>query len=147
MKTYRDVMFSCLGHFQEFSVFATVLVSNNARLVLVVFQTLVPCFVGSRRYKQTTATEHKMIIMVVNGEMFGCCCLFFLFLVIVLQNASVLQGRICSDNFTCCHTEIEVADQSLHLTQSQYTDTGPTSPSPDPGTPGAWQGSHWSANF
>ena len=63
------------------------------------------------------------------------------------QHASVSQGRICSDNFTCCHTEIEVADQTFHLTQSQYTDTGPTSPSTDPITPGAWQGSHWSANL
>ena len=63
------------------------------------------------------------------------------------QHASVSQGRICSDNFTCCHTEIEVADQTFHLTQSQYTDTGPTSPSADPITPGTWQGSHWSANF
>ena len=63
------------------------------------------------------------------------------------QHASVSQGRICSDNFTCCHTEIEVADQTFHLTQSQYTDTGPTSPSADPITPGAWQGSHWSGNF
>ena len=63
------------------------------------------------------------------------------------QHASVSQGRICTDNFTCCHTEIEVADQTFHLTQSQYTDTGPTSPSADPITPGAWQGSHWSANF
>ena len=63
------------------------------------------------------------------------------------QEASVSQGRICSDNFTCCHTEIEVADQTFYLTQSQYTDTGPTSPSADPRTPGAWQGSHWSANF
>ena len=50
--------------------------------------------------------------------------------------ASVSQGRICSDNFTCCHTEIEVADQTFYLTQSQYTDTGPTSPSADPITPG-----------
>ena len=63
------------------------------------------------------------------------------------QQASVSQGRICSDNFMCCHTEIEVADQTFYLTQSQYTDTGPTSPSADPVTPGAWQGSHWSANF
>ena len=43
-------------------------------------------------------------------------------------------------NFTCCHTEIEVADPTFHLTQSQYTDTGPTIPSTDPTTPGAWQG-------
>ena len=63
------------------------------------------------------------------------------------QQASVSQGRICSDSFTCCHSEIEVANQTFHLTQSQYTDTGPTSPSADPITPGAWQSSHWSANF
>ena len=58
------------------------------------------------------------------------------------QHASVSQGRICSHNFTCCHTEIEAADQTFYLTQSQYTDTGPTSPSADPITPGAWQDSH-----
>ena len=63
------------------------------------------------------------------------------------QHASVSQGRICSDDFTCCHTETEVVDQTFHLTQLQYTDTGLTSPSADPVTPGAWQGSHWSANF
>ena len=65
------------------------------------------------------------------------------------QHASVSQGRICSDNFTCCHTEIEVAHPTFHLTQSQYeyTDTWPTSPSADPITPGAWQGSHWVAKF
>ena len=63
------------------------------------------------------------------------------------QHASVSQGRIYSDNFTYCHTEIEVADPTIYLTQSQYTDTGPTSARADPTTPGAWQGSHWSANF
>ena len=63
------------------------------------------------------------------------------------QHAGVSQGRICTDNITCCHTEIEVAHQTFYLTQSQYTDIGPTSPSTDPITPGAWQGSHWSANF
>ena len=31
--------------------------------------------------------------------------------------------------------------KAFHLTQSQYTDTGPTSPRVDPITPGAWQGS------
>ena len=63
------------------------------------------------------------------------------------QHASVPQGRICSDNFTCCHTQVEVADQTIHLTQSQYTDIGPTSLSVDPVTPDVWQGSHWNANF
>ena len=55
------------------------------------------------------------------------------------QHASVSQGWICSDN---CHTEIEIADQTFYLTKSQYTDTGLTSPSPDPITPGTWQGTH-----
>ena len=64
------------------------------------------------------------------------------------QHASVSQGRICSDNCKCCHTEIEAADQTFYLNQSHYADTGPTSPCADPITPGAWQGSsHWSANF
>ena len=54
------------------------------------------------------------------------------------QHASVSQGRTCTDNFTCFHTEIEVAGQTFHLTQSQYTDKGLTSPSTDPITPGVW---------
>ena len=40
------------------------------------------------------------------------------------QRAGVSQ--ICEDRFTCCHTEIDVAEQTFCLTQSQYT--GPTSP-------------------
>ena len=79
----------------------------------------------------------------LNGD--GCCLLVAC--LTSQQHASVSQGRICSDNFTCCHTETEVADQTFHLTQSQYTDTGPTSPSTDPITRGALQGSHRSANF
>ena len=49
--------------------------------------------------------------------------------------------------FTYCHTEMEVADSTFYLTQSQHTDTGPTSSSADPIMPGAWQGSPWSAHF
>ena len=56
------------------------------------------------------------------------------------QHASVSQGRICSDKSMCCHTEIEAADPTFHLIQSQHTDTGPTSPNTDPITPGTWQG-------
>ena len=59
------------------------------------------------------------------------------------QQACVSQGRICTDNFTCCHTEIEVADQTFYLTKSQYTYPGPTRPSAHSIMPGAWQG----ANF
>ena len=40
------------------------------------------------------------------------------------QCASVSQGRICSDNCTCCHTEIEVADPTFYLTQSHYSNNG-----------------------
>ena len=58
------------------------------------------------------------------------------------QHATVYQGRICLDHCTCCHTEVEVAHQTFYLTRSQYTDTGLTSPSADPTTPGEWQGSH-----
>ena len=45
------------------------------------------------------------------------CCLFVGCLT-SQQHARVSQGWICSHNFTCCHTEIEVADQTFHLTQS-----------------------------
>ena len=31
------------------------------------------------------------------------------------QHTSVSQGRICTDNFTCCHTEIEAADQTMKI--------------------------------
>ena len=88
--------------------------------------------------KERKETTHKTLSSHV-GWLVGCLT--------SQQQASVSQGRICSDNFTCCHTEIDDADQTFYLTQSQYTDTGPTSPSADPITPGAWQGSHWSANF
>ena len=76
-----------------------------------------------------------------------CSLLLFTGCLTSQQHASVSPGRICSHNFTCCHTETEVADPTFHLTQSQYTDTGSTSPSTDPITLGAWQGSHWSADF
>ena len=56
------------------------------------------------------------------------------------QQDSVSQGRICTGNFTCRYTEIEVADQTFYLIQSQYTHTGQTSTSTDPITPGTWQG-------
>ena len=48
------------------------------------------------------------------------------------QLASISQGRICSDSCKCCHTEIEVADQTCCLIQSHDNDTRPTSPSTDP---------------
>ena len=93
---------------------------------------------------------HKPVVcasvcLAVRGDVW--CMKLFVGCLTSQQQSSVSQGRICLDNFTCCHTQIEVADPTFYLTQSQYTDTGPTSPSADPITPGAWQGSHWSANF
>ena len=85
-------------------------------------------------------TDH-LVYRVVNAYVSRTvCCLTS------QQQASVFHGRICTDNLTCCYTEIEVADPTFYLTQSQYTDTGPTSPSADPISPGAWQGSYWSVN-
>ena len=62
------------------------------------------------------------------------------------QHASVSQRQICSDKRTCFHTEMEAADLTFYLTQSQYTDTGPTSPRADRISPDAWQGIHWSTS-
>ena len=74
-------------------------------------------------------------------------CLLFAGCFTSQQHASVSLERICSDKFMRCHTEIQVADQTVYLTQLQYTDTKPTSPSADPIMPGVWQGRHFSANF
>ena len=41
-------------------------------------------------------------------------------LVVPTTTQSAPQGRICSHNFTCCHTEAEVTDRTDPLTQSQY---------------------------
>ena len=61
------------------------------------------------------------------------------------QHTSVSRGWICSDSCTCCHTEIEVADRTFHLTQSRKTDTRPTSFSTHSITPSAKNTSfyHW----
>ena len=101
--------------------------------------------------------RNKIIIIIIVVVVVVVACLFVLrrerlFLLFVgcltsQQHASVSQGRICSDNCTCCHTGIEVAEQTFHLTKSKYIDTRPTSPSTEPITPFAWQGSHWSVNF
>ena len=50
------------------------------------------------------------------------------------------QRRICSDSCTCCHTEIEVADPTSNLTQSQHSNMGPTGPSVESMMSGIWHG-------
>ena len=97
---------------------------------------------------------------------FGLFCFLFCFVVgvfllvffwggegglflVALRPSHMLEylGRIYPDTRTCCHTETEVKDSTFYLTQSQYTDTGPTSLSADPITPGACQGSLSYANL
>ena len=58
-----------------------------------------------------------------------------------------MLGLNGSDNWTCCSTGMEVADQTFYLSQSQYFDSGPTSPINDPLTPDDWQNSRWSTEF
>ena len=85
-----------------------------------------------KRNSDEKFARHVLAFAMQNGqpELFVSC-------LTSQQQASVSQGQICSDNFTSCHTEIEVAGQTFHLTPSQYTYSGPTSPSTDPITPGA----------
>ena len=97
---------------------------------------------GPGQWRRHAACRFALSVW-LTGSYWGLCVSYLT----SQQQASVSQGPICSDNFTSCHTEIQVADPTFYLTQSQYTDIGPTSPSAEPITPDAWQGSHWSANF
>ena len=54
-----------------------------------------------------------------------------------------LGDGFCLDKFTRCHTEIDFADQTRYLTQTQCTDTRPT----DTITPGVWEGSPQNALY
>ena len=103
---------------------------------------LVQCFPKQR-------VGNRLYLLVCDESSRGDSGCFVVLLVACFITSQRVYLRDGSDQafFTCCHVEIEVADPTFRLTQSQYTDTGPTSPSADPITPGAWQGSHWSANF
>ena len=63
------------------------------------------------------------------------------------QHVSISKGRICLDNWLCCHTDIEVPDQTGYLTWSHCIDSKLISPSADPLTPATWQGCHFSTKF
>ena len=91
------------------------------------------CFIQASVYLATSGCLAQLNSRAV---VFLACCLTS------KQHDSVSQGPICSDNCTCCHTETKVADQILYLTQSQYTNVGPTSSRADLITPRARQGCH-----
>ena len=80
-----------------------------------------------------------MVLLVITVGAADSPCLLVGWLLHVPATCECISGTDLL-NCTCCHAETEVAGQTFHLTQSQYTDTGPTSPSTDPITPGAWQG-------
>ena len=55
------------------------------------------------------STDMKTTLAVFSRQQWGVVCSLAGCLM-SQQHASVSQGRICSDYFACCHTEIEVAD-------------------------------------
>ena len=59
---------------------------------------------------------------------------------VVTSPAGVSRGLFSCDECTCCHAETEAAEQPFYPAQSQYIDTGLTSLSVDPITPGGGQG-------
>ena len=60
------------------------------------------------------------------------------------QHASVSQGWICSDNCTCCHTEIEVCRSNSHPVTVYWCPANQSQPWPYNAR--CLAGSHWSAN-
>ena len=93
--------------------------------------TKISCYLWDE-YKEAVAVFKESVCWLLNVPA-TCYCI----------SGTDLLRQFCG----AAHTEIEVADQTFHLTQSQYTDTGPTTPIADPVMPGTWQGIHWSATF
>ena len=81
------------------------------------FMRAVPCllcifpFYVDIAFQPTSSSSLPVRSMAVLVAPVGIVC-WLLACLTSQQNASVSQGRICTDNFACCHTEIEVADQT-----------------------------------
>ena len=90
-----------------------------------------------------TRQEHNHKLRFIKQE----CDRESLFLVFFSLTSQQCAKSICSNNCMCCHTDIDVADQTCYLTQTQYTGTLPASPSTDSIMPGARQRSHCNINF
>ena len=83
---------------------------------------------------------HYKLCTSVTSDLQSLCCMVWYRtrrVVTSQQHAGESLGRICSGNWICCHTEIEVVHQTCFVTQSLCTYTRQTSPSTDPRTPGA----------
>ena len=63
------------------------------------------------------------------------------------QHTSIHQRHIRLDSCTCCHTEIETANQTCYLSQSQDTDTPSTSPRANSVTSVPGRVTHYSTDF
>ena len=74
------------------------------------------------------------------------CCLFSWLLNVPFHTLVYFRDGSAQTILRAATLRQKLQIKAFHLTQSQYTDTGPTSPRVDPITPGAWQGSHWNAN-
>ena len=82
--------------------------------------------------------------------MLCCCCgsgggVLLLLLLLVAQrtrNIPVYLRNEYAKTTVRAATLRQIADQTFYLTQSQNTDTGPTSRSADPVTPGIGLGNH-----
>ena len=100
--------------------------------------TMLSCQILLRRCRSPACGECLCCDEVVKKFEKRFVCLFCWSLNVPATCYSVSQGRICSGRCTWFHTRIEFADQTFYFNQSQYTDTGPTSPRADPITPGTW---------
>ena len=69
-----------------------------------------------RSWCQNPATSASTASQQQTGGIAGQQLLLLLLLLVGCltsqQHASVSQGRSCSDSFTCCHTEIEIAEMT-----------------------------------
>ena len=96
----------------------------------------VPTLTQQRQAPDSAATKAPMSELLIGT---GCC-----WLVGKSPSKRISGTDLLRQN---CHTGIEIAGQTCYLTQSQYVDTWPTSPSTDPVTSNAWQVSPRSAKF
>ena len=89
---------------------------------------------------------HDGRVSCVAGERGLFVCLFSLLLNVPFHTLVYFRDGSARTILRAATLRQKLQIKAFHLTQSQHTDTGPTSPRADPITPGARQGSHWNAN-
>ena len=73
---------------------------------------------GDSKNLELRVSMRSVVVVVVVVVVVAAAAVVVVVMVVILfvgcltsqQHASVPQGRICSDNFTCCHTEIKASD-------------------------------------